>query len=74
MIKIGQSYVLVYERPTRAASSERQTPMHRRSPRLLGYALMACVPTLGLALAFGPAAGASTEGRFSSSRNKLGPK
>ena len=34
--------------------------MHRRSPRLLGYALMACVPTLGLALAFGPAAGAST--------------
>jgi hypothetical protein len=34
--------------------------MHRRSPRLLGRALMACVPALGLALAFGPAAGAST--------------
>jgi hypothetical protein len=34
--------------------------MHRRSPRLLGRALVACVPALGLALAFGPAAGAST--------------
>jgi hypothetical protein len=34
--------------------------MHRRSPRLLGRALVACVPALGLVLAFGPAAGAST--------------
>ena len=33
--------------------------MHR-PPRLLGRALMACVPALGLALAFGPVAGAST--------------
>jgi hypothetical protein len=33
--------------------------MHRRS-RLLGTALMACVPAFGLLLAFGPTAGAST--------------
>jgi hypothetical protein len=34
--------------------------MHRRPDRLLGTALMACVPAIGLLLAFGPAAGAST--------------
>jgi len=34
--------------------------MHRRPSRLLGTALMACVPAIGLLLAFGPAAGAST--------------
>jgi hypothetical protein len=34
--------------------------MHRRPSRLLGTALMACVPALGMLLAFGPAAGAST--------------
>jgi hypothetical protein len=34
--------------------------MHRRPDRLLGTALMACVPALGLVLAFGPSAGAST--------------
>jgi hypothetical protein len=34
--------------------------MHRRPDRLLGTALMACVPAIGLRLAFGPAAGAST--------------
>jgi Peptidase A4 family len=34
--------------------------MHRRPDRLLGTALVACVPALGLLLAFGPAAGAST--------------
>jgi hypothetical protein len=33
--------------------------MHRRS-RLLGTALMACVPAFGMLLAFGPTAGAST--------------
>ena len=36
--------------------------MHLRSPRLLGRALIASVPVLALALAFGPAAGASTAG------------
>ena len=36
--------------------------MHRPPPRLLGRALVVCVPVLGLALAFGPAAGASTAG------------
>ena len=36
--------------------------MHRRPSRLLGRALVVCVPVLGLALAFGPAAGASTAG------------
>jgi len=36
--------------------------MRRRPPRLLGRALVVCVPVLGLALAFGPAAGASTAG------------
>jgi Peptidase A4 family len=34
--------------------------MHRRPHRLIGTALVACVPALGLALALGPAAGAST--------------
>jgi Peptidase A4 family len=34
--------------------------MHRCPKRLLGTALMACVPAIGLLLAFGPAAGAST--------------
>jgi hypothetical protein len=34
--------------------------MHRRPGVLLGTALMACVPAIGLLLAFGPAAGAST--------------
>jgi hypothetical protein len=34
--------------------------MHRRPDRLLGTALMACVPAIGLLLAFGPTAGAST--------------
>jgi Peptidase A4 family len=34
--------------------------MHRRPRRLLGTALVACVPVLGLLLAFGPTAGAST--------------
>jgi Peptidase A4 family len=33
--------------------------MHRRSPRLLLGSLAACVPVLGLVMAFGPAAGAS---------------
>jgi hypothetical protein len=42
--------------------------MHRRSPRLLGRALVACVPVLGLALAFGPAAGASTAAASPSAR------
>jgi hypothetical protein len=34
--------------------------MHRRPGVLLGTALMACVPAIGLLLAFGPTAGAST--------------
>jgi hypothetical protein len=34
--------------------------MHRRPDRLLGTALVACVPAIGLLMAFGPAAGAST--------------
>jgi hypothetical protein len=34
--------------------------MHRRPDRLLGTALIACVPAIGLLLAFGPTAGAST--------------
>jgi hypothetical protein len=34
--------------------------MHRRPARLLGTALMACIPALGMLLAFGPSAGAST--------------
>jgi hypothetical protein len=34
--------------------------MHRRPHRLLGTALMACVPAIGLLLACGPTAGAST--------------
>jgi hypothetical protein len=34
--------------------------MHLRSHRLLGTALVACVPAIGMLLAFGPAAGAST--------------
>jgi hypothetical protein len=34
--------------------------MHRRPHRLIGTALVACVPALGMLLAFGPAAGAST--------------
>ena len=34
--------------------------MHLRSHRLLGTALVACVPAVGMLLAFGPAAGAST--------------
>jgi len=34
--------------------------MHLRPHRLLGTALVACVPALGMLLAFGPAAGAST--------------
>jgi hypothetical protein len=34
--------------------------MHRRPHRLIGTALVACVPALGMVLAFGPAAGAST--------------
>jgi hypothetical protein len=41
--------------------------MHRR-PRLLGTALIACVPVLGLLLAFGPTAGASTTGASPSAR------
>jgi Peptidase A4 family len=36
--------------------------MQRRPSRLLARALVACVPVLGLALTFGPAAGASTAG------------
>ena len=32
--------------------------MHRRLPRLLSAALVACVPALGLFMAFSPAAGA----------------
>ena len=36
--------------------------MHRRLPRLLSAALVACVPVLGLVAAVGPAAGASTAG------------
>jgi hypothetical protein len=36
--------------------------MRRRPSRLLARALVACVPALGLVLAFGPAAGASTAG------------
>jgi hypothetical protein len=42
--------------------------MHRRPPRLLGRALVVCVPVLALALAFGPAAGASTAGASPSAR------
>jgi hypothetical protein len=34
--------------------------MHLRSHRLFGTALVACVPAIGMLLAFGPAAGAST--------------
>jgi Peptidase A4 family len=34
--------------------------MHRRPHRLIGTALVACIPAFGLALALGPAAGAST--------------
>ena len=34
--------------------------MHLRSHRFLGTALVACVPAIGMLLAFGPAAGAST--------------
>lgn len=36
--------------------------MHRRSARLLSIASTACVPVLGLVMAFSPAAGASTVG------------
>jgi hypothetical protein len=42
--------------------------MRRRPSRLLGRALVVCVPVLGLALAFGPAAGASTAGASPSAR------
>jgi hypothetical protein len=42
--------------------------MHRRPHRLLGIALVACLPALGLLLAFGPAAGASTAGASPSAR------
>ena len=42
--------------------------MHRRSRRLLGRALIASVPALALALAFGPAAGASTAGASPAAR------
>jgi Peptidase A4 family len=42
--------------------------MHRRPPRLLGTALIACVPVLGLLLAFGPTAGASTTSASPSAR------
>jgi hypothetical protein len=34
--------------------------MHRRLPRLAVYPLVACLPVLGLLLAFSPPAGAST--------------
>lgn len=36
--------------------------MHHRPPRLLARALVACAPVVGLLLAFGPSAGASTVG------------
>ena len=36
--------------------------MHARFPQLLSAALVACVPVLGLVMAVGPAAGASTAG------------
>jgi hypothetical protein len=42
--------------------------MHRRPPRLIGTALIACVPVLGLLLAFGPSAGASTTSASPSAR------
>ncbi len=42
--------------------------MHRRLPRLLFVSLMACVPALGLLMAFGPTAGASTAGVSPSAR------
>jgi hypothetical protein len=42
--------------------------MHRRPARLLGTALIACVPVLGLLLAFGPSAGASTTSASPSAR------
>ncbi len=41
--------------------------MRRRPSRLLARALVACAPVLGLALAFGPAAGASTASTASAS-------
>jgi hypothetical protein len=34
--------------------------MHRRLPRVAFYPLVACLPVLGLLLAFSPPAGAST--------------
>jgi hypothetical protein len=42
--------------------------MRLRSHRLLGTALVACVPALGMLLAFGPAAGASTAASSPSAR------
>jgi Peptidase A4 family len=42
--------------------------MHLRPHRLLGTALVACVPALGMLLAFGPAAGASTAAASPSAR------
>jgi hypothetical protein len=42
--------------------------MHLRSHRVLGTALVACVPALGMLLAFGPAAGASTAAASPSAR------
>ncbi len=41
--------------------------MHRRPHRLIGTALVACIPAFGLALALGPAAGASTASTTSAS-------
>jgi hypothetical protein len=60
VIKDRKSYDPVYERPPVAAQARGDSPMHRRPHRLIGTALVACVPALGLALAFGPAAAAST--------------
>jgi hypothetical protein len=42
--------------------------MHRRPHRLIGTALVACIPALGLALAVGPTAGASTASASPSAR------
>ena len=67
LIKVGK--VTLRVRAVAHGRDKREaTRMHRRPPRLLGRALVVCVPVLGLALAFGPAAGASTAGASPSAR------
>src|SRR6266567_8318036 len=49
-----------YKRPAMAASNRRAIPAMPRLRRLAFYPLAACLPALGLLLAFSPPAGAST--------------